>query len=169
MQQVPRVALIDAVNEGKSIEAELLQLKLKLNMKLVTEDQAVDTYAKLLERIQKVQQITNVAGKHVRELGPPRMLQVPNEMVVGLTELSVLAAELKRDPKSKATSREMARVNGEQIRPAAQEWYERSVGVTGVVSGGHDISCDGGARVESIGPNNLGVSAASVEIPAFVE
>ena len=94
MQQVPRVALIDAVNEGKSIEAELLQLKLKLNMKLVTEDQAVDTYAKLLERIQMVQQITNVAGKHVRELGPPRMLQVPNEMVVGLTELNVLAAAI---------------------------------------------------------------------------
>ncbi len=165
MYEAPRVALIRAVEEGKNIAAQILQLQLRVGAKYISEDYAVAEYEKLLRRVETVKGLAERAQAAMMELAPPVLPPLPADVTRGLAELRVLAAELRRDPTSKEIGREMARVSGTLIMPSATTWYSQATGPVGVVdveTGG--TGCLTAKRVISTGAGNLGVSAAGVDM-----
>lgn len=169
MYEPPRVALMRAVSEGKQIAAEILRLQLRVAAGFITEDEAVSKYEVLLRRVDAVRGLAEQAQGAVRELSPPTLPPVPDDMSLGLAELRTLAAELRRDPTSRAISTEMARVSGEKIQPAAEEWYASSTGTIGVITadGAGPSTCGKVKRVVLLGRAGMGVGAAAVAMPAL--
>lgn len=169
MQDVPREALIASVNRAKQNESQILKIKLLLSMNLITEDDALNTYEEILRDTESLQNTATIATEHVLEMSPPRLLQPSQQMSLALTELKALGVDLKKDPKSRTIAREIARVNAEELSPAATAWYSASVGKMDALKQGDPLLCSGKARIESLGPRNMGISAASVTIdPKFV-
>lgn len=167
MYEAPRVALVRAVEEGKSIAAQILQLQLRVGAKYISEDYAVAEYEKLLRRVETIKGLAERAQAAMMELAPPAFPPLPADITRGLAELRVLAAELQRDPTSKEVGREMARISGTLIMPSAAAWYSQAVGPVGVVDadvGG--TGCLTAKRIIATGAGHLGVAAAGVEMPS---
>ena len=93
MYDTPRVALARAVEEGKMIAEQILQLQLRVAAKHITEDVAVEEYEKLLRRVETVKGLAERAQAAMLELAPPILSPRPPEMTRGMAELRVLAAE----------------------------------------------------------------------------
>ena len=169
MQDVPREALIASVNRARQNESQILKIKLLLSKNLITEDEALNKYEEILRETESLQSTATIATEHIVEMGPPRLLQPSEQMSLALTELKELAVDLRRDPKSRTIAREIARVNAEELSPAAAAWYAASVGKMDAIKQGDPLLCSGKARIKSLGPRNMGITAASVMIdPAFV-
>ena len=164
MQDVPREALISAVRTAKDNEAQILKIKLLYSMGLITEDEALNTYEQILRETDSLQRVSSTATEHVLELSPPKLRPPTDAMNVAEAELRVLAADVQRDPQSKTIAREIARVNAQELAPAAASWYSASVGHVGAIKEGNPLLCSGKARVVSLGPRSLGVAAASVTV-----
>jgi hypothetical protein len=164
MFEPPRVALVRAVQEGRQITSDILVLHLRVGSGYITQDEAVTEYERLLRRVETVQGLAATAQAAVRELSPPTLGALPDDMMLGLAELRTLAAELRRDPTSRTISTEIARVSAEKIGPAAEKWYSTGTGSIGVLTE-DTTGCLSTKRVISLGPSNLGVIAAGVEMP----
>ncbi len=168
MQDVPREALIASVNRAKQNESQILKIKLLLSMDLMTEDDALNTYEEILRDTESLQNTATIATEHILEMSPPRLLQPSEQMSLALTELKALAADQNDEPYNRIITREIARVNAEELGPAATAWYSASVGKMDALKQGDPALCSGKARIVSLGPRNMGVSAASVTIdPKF--
>jgi len=164
MQDVPREALIASVNRAKQNESQILKIKLLLSMNLITEDQALNTYEQILRDTESLQNTATLATEHILEMSPPRLLQPSEQMSLAQTELKELSADQKDEPYNRIITREIARVNAEELSPAATAWYSASVGKMDALKQGDPVLCSGKARIVSLGPRNMGVSAASVTI-----
>jgi hypothetical protein len=168
MQDVPRDALIASVNRAKQNESQILKIKLLLSMNLITEDDALNTYEGILRETESLQNTATIATEHILEMSPPRLLEPSEQMSLALTELKALAADQQDEPYNRIITREIARVNAEELSPAATAWYSASVGKMDALKQGDPLLCSGNARIASLGPRNMGVSAASVTIdPKF--
>jgi len=164
MQDVPREALIASVNRAKQNESQILKIKLLLSMNLITEDEALNTYEQILRDTESLQNTATLATEHILEMSPPRLLQPSEQMSLAQTELKELSADQKDEPYNRIITREIARVNAEELSPAATAWYSASVGKMDALKQGDPVLCSGKARIVSLGPRNMGVSAASVTI-----
>jgi hypothetical protein len=168
MQDVPREALITAVRTAKDNEAQILKIKLLYSMGLITEDEALNTYEQILRDTDSLQRLSSTATEHVLEMSPPKLRPPSDAMNVAHAELRALAADLERDPTSRQIAREIARVNAQELAPAAASWYAASVGQVGAIKEGNPLLCSGNARVESLGPRGLGVAAAGVTVDPMI-
>ena len=153
-----------SVKTASNNETQILKIKLLLSMNLISEDEALNAYEEILRATETLKITANEAREHILELGPPRLLEPTNEMNVALVELRALAADLKKDPKNKTIAREIARVNAEELGPASAAWYTASVGQMDAIKVGDPLLCTGSARIESLGPRNMGVAVASVTV-----
>ena len=171
MYEIPRVALTRAVNEGKTIAAEILQLQLRVGARYISEDVAVAEYEVLLRRVEAVRGLAEQAQAAMLELSPPALGPLPEAMVLGLAELRTLSAELRRDPTSRKVSEEMTRISATQITPAAEAWYSQGTGVMGAVPDDtKNTKCLANLtakRIMTLGPAGLGVSVAAIAMPVM--
>ncbi len=167
MYQVPRVALTQAVDQGKQVAADILQLQLRVSKQYISEDAAVDEYQTLLRRVEAIRGLAEQAQAAMFELSPPNMQPLPEAMTLGLAELRALDADLRSRAGDKhKVNTEIARVNGEQIMPAATAWYTQSVGQLGAVDApGSGAGCLDSKRIVTLGPNGRGVAAAAITMP----
>jgi len=169
MYEVPRVALLNAVEEGKAIAAEIIQLQLMLTNGYLTKEYVAELYEHLLIRVDAIQGRAEKAQQAVRELGPASLGPLPDEALRGLAELRVLSAELKADKEPEKVQEEMVRVNATLVGPAMTEWFESGVGKYNMVN---DVEASGRTlatqvlRFIALGPRDEGVNAAGVEMPA---
>ena len=167
MYQVPRVALSQAVDQGKQIAADILQLQLRVSKGYISEDAAVDEYQTLLRRVDAIRGLAEQAQAAMYELSPQNMQPLPEAMTLGLAELRVLDADLRSQAGDKRkVNTEIARVNGEQIMPAVTAWYTQSVGQLGAVDvPGYGSQCMDTKKIVTLGPNSRGVAAAALTMP----
>jgi hypothetical protein len=167
MYQVPRVALTQAVDQGKQVAADILQLQLRVSKQYISEDAAVDEYQTLLRRVEAIRGLAEQAQAAMFELSPPNMQPLPEAMTLGLAELRALDADLRSQAGDKRkVNTEIARVNGEQIMPAAAAWFTQSVGEIGAVDApGSGNQCLDSKRVVTLGPHGRGVAAAAITMP----
>jgi hypothetical protein len=167
MYQVPRVALIQAVEQGKQAAADILQLQMRVSLNYISEDEAVDKYQILLQRVEAIRGLAEQAQAAMFELSPPNIQPLPEGMTLGLAELRALDADLRSSTGDKQkVNAEIARINGEQIMPAAAAWYAQSVGKFGAVDvDSSGTKCLSEKRIVTLGPSGRGVSAAAITMP----
>ena len=170
MYEVPRVALLNAVEEGKTIAAEIIQLQMMLVNGYYTKEYVAERYEQLLVRVDAIQGRAEKAQKAVRELGPASLGPLPDEAMRGMAELRVLAAELKAGKEPEKVQEEIVRVNATLVGPAMTQWFESGVGKYNMVNDA-DASgrtlCSQVVRFIALGPQDEGVNAAGVEMPAL--
>ena len=170
MYEVPRVALLNAVEEGKTIAAEIIQLQMMLVNGYYTKEYVAERYEQLLVRVDAIQGRAEKAQKTVRELGPASLGPLPDEAMRGMAELRVLAAELKAGKEPEKVQEEIVRVNATLVGPAMTQWFESGVGKYNMVNDA-DASgrtlCSQVVRFIALGPRDEGVNAAGVEMPAL--
>jgi len=168
MYEVPRVALIKAVEEGKQIAAEIIQLQLMLANKYLTKDYVAEMYESLLQRVDAIQGRAELAQQKVRELGPPSLGPLPDAAMRGLAELRVLSAELRDGKEPKKVQDEMVRISGTLVGPAMTQWFERGVGKYNMVNDAEASGktlCSQVVRFAALGPRDEGIDAAGVDMP----
>jgi len=134
MYEVPRVALLNAVEEGKTIAAEIIQLQMMLVNGYYTKEYVAERYEQLLVRVDAIQGRAEKAQKAVRELGPASLGPLPDEAMRGMAELRVLAAELKAGKEPEKVQEEIVRVNATLVGPAMTQWFESGVGKYNMVN-----------------------------------
>ena len=168
MYEVPRVALINMVKEGKQIAAEIIQLQLMLANKYYTKDYVAEMYESLLQRVDTIQGQAEMAQQKVRELGPPSLGPLPDTAMRGLAELKVLAAELRAGKEPNKVRDEIVRINGTLVGPAMTQWFEQGVGKYNMINdteaSGRTL-CSQVVHFMALGPQNEGVNAAGVDMP----
>lgn len=168
MYEVPRVALIKAVEEGKHIAAEIIQLQLMLTHKYYNKDYVAEMYESLLQRVDAIQGQAELAQQKVREMGPPSLGPIPDAAMRGMAELRVLAAELREGKEPKKVQDEMVRVSSTLVGPAMTQWFERGVGKYNMVNDAEASGrtlCSQVVRFMALGPRDEGVNAAGVDMP----
>jgi len=168
MYEVPRVALVRAVDEGKLIAADIIQLQLMVNNGYVDKNAAADMYEFLLQRVDAIQGRAEKAQEAVRELGPASLGPLPEEAMRGMAELRVLAAELRAGKEPTKVQEEMVRVNATLVGPAMTKWFEQGVGEYNMVNDAEASGrtlCTQVTRFVALGPRNEGVAVAGVDMP----
>lgn len=168
MYEVPRVALIKAVEEGKQIAAEIIQLQLMLANDYLTKDYVAELYESLLRRVDAIQGRAELAQQKVREMGPPSLGPMPDAAMRGMAELRVLAAELREGKEPKKVQDEMVRVSGTLVGPAMTQWFESGVGKYNMINDAEASGrtlCTQVVRFAALGPGDEGVNAAGVDMP----